>query len=145
MPTVIEKALRMLTEGWNLGSGLPPHISAADSAGCLSPLQSQKGWKRSITVFMRDEGPLKWTGKENTRTSASETFRIIRPMSSSMTQCPSEQPPHPVQWAMRISAGRTTSASYPKNLRQRSALEAIEADTPERFALPHTMRAFMPS
>ena len=135
----------MLTEGWNLGSGLPPHISAADSRGCGSPSQSQKGWKRSMTVFIREEGPLKCTGKEKTRTSASEAFRRTCPMSSSMTQEPSAQPPQPVQCAMHISEGWMTSASYPKALKQRSALEAIEEDTPDGFALPQTIRAFMPA
>ena len=57
-------------------------------------------WKRSITVFIIDEGPLNLIGVANMTASAASIFPIISSMSSWKTQSPVLQRLHPVQWAI---------------------------------------------
>ena len=139
----MDSALRMLTEGRNLGSGPPPQIKAANSEGREPDLSYQKGWKRSITVLASEDGPLKWTGKVITRTSALEASARICRMSSSNAQGPSRQAPHPVQWPMSMDKGNNDFESNPAERNHSSACLAMDDDTPDSSELPQTTNALM--
>ncbi len=103
----------------------------------------QNGWKRSITVLASEEGPLKWTGNDITRTSAMEASARICRMSSSNTQGPSRQDPHPVQWPMSMDEGNNDFASNPAERNHSSACLAMDDDTPESCGLPQMTNALM--
>lgn len=71
----------------------------------------QRTWKRSITVFSIDEGPLNLTGVANTMTSEESNDSSIWVISSSWMHPPSPQASHPVQWriSMEYRSGMTHS------------------------------------
>ena len=138
----MENARIMYTAQWKRGSGLPPQSIAA----ILPPWRSflyQYGWKRSMTVLVREEGPLKCIGEARIKMSDLSAASNILAMSSFSAHSPSLQHPQPVQWPMVISDARISSGTDPAFHTDSAAERHMEAVVPFGFALPQMIRTRM--
>lgn len=97
IPVVMENARNIDTVFLNRGSSLPPHMRPRDLDGCGSVLSYHQGWKRSMEVFISEEGPLKWIGVAMIQISDVPNASYKIDISSSMTQPDPLQPLQSVQ------------------------------------------------
>lgn len=104
-------------------------------------LTNQYGWKRSMTVLVMDEGPLKWIGVARTRISALENSSYILDIPSSRMHRPSYRHPPQSRQCDIPSTGSSLVTIHPLSSRNSAADLHMASVTPPSWALPQMMSA----